>query len=169
MHSNVDDTGRERTQGVKRVPRDEEPAGNSPRPRRARAAERSLPPMTDLRTGCEAAVESHRCRSCNWREGGSERWGGAGKRAVAVVGSPFFGSLGCRKTWFCLVRLSRSPAEHRPLGQTRMCNLHAHKQLFTFRAAVQVGLDKILVARELARLVASSARLDSARFNFITS
>jgi hypothetical protein len=33
----------------------------------------------------------------------------------------------------------------------------------------RVGLDKILVARELARLVASSARLDSARFNFTTS
>jgi hypothetical protein len=32
-----------------------------------------------------------------------------------------------------------------------------------------LGLDKILVARELARLVTSSARLDSARFNFITS
>jgi hypothetical protein len=32
-----------------------------------------------------------------------------------------------------------------------------------------LGLGKILVARELARLVASSARLDSARFNFITS
>jgi hypothetical protein len=32
-----------------------------------------------------------------------------------------------------------------------------------------IGLGKILVARELARLVASSARLDSARFNFITS
>jgi hypothetical protein len=33
----------------------------------------------------------------------------------------------------------------------------------------RAGLDKILVARELARLVASSARLDSARFNIITS
>jgi hypothetical protein len=33
----------------------------------------------------------------------------------------------------------------------------------------RIGLDKILVARELARLVVSSARLDSARFNFITS
>jgi hypothetical protein len=33
----------------------------------------------------------------------------------------------------------------------------------------QLGLGKILVARELARLVASSARLDSARFNIITS
>jgi hypothetical protein len=33
----------------------------------------------------------------------------------------------------------------------------------------RVGLDKILVARELARLVVSSARLDSARFSFITS
>jgi ribonuclease HI len=32
-----------------------------------------------------------------------------------------------------------------------------------------LGLGKILVARELARLVASSARLDSARFNFTTS
>jgi hypothetical protein len=32
-----------------------------------------------------------------------------------------------------------------------------------------LGLGKILVARELARLVAGSARLDSARFNFITS
>jgi hypothetical protein len=33
----------------------------------------------------------------------------------------------------------------------------------------RLGLGKILVARELARLVAGSARLDSARFNFITS
>jgi hypothetical protein len=33
----------------------------------------------------------------------------------------------------------------------------------------RVGLGKILVARELVRLVASSAQLDSARFNFITS
>jgi hypothetical protein len=32
-----------------------------------------------------------------------------------------------------------------------------------------LGLGKILVARELVRLVASSAQLDSARFNFITS
>jgi hypothetical protein len=32
-----------------------------------------------------------------------------------------------------------------------------------------VVLDKTLVARELARLVVSSARLDSTRFNFITS
>jgi hypothetical protein len=30
---------------------------------------------------------------------------------------------------------------------------------------LSLGLDKILVVRELARLVASSARLDSARFN----
>jgi hypothetical protein len=37
------------------------------------------------------------------------------------------------------------------------------------RGTVEVGLDKILVARELARLVVSSARLDSARFNFVTS
>jgi hypothetical protein len=36
-------------------------------------------------------------------------------------------------------------------------------------AQLGLGLGKILVARELARLVASSARLDSARFNFITS
>ena len=35
--------------------------------------------------------------------------------------------------------------------------------------SVDLGLGKILVARELARLMASSARLDSARFNFITS
>jgi hypothetical protein len=34
---------------------------------------------------------------------------------------------------------------------------------------LQLGLDKILVAHELARLVVSSARLDSTRFNFITS
>jgi hypothetical protein len=34
---------------------------------------------------------------------------------------------------------------------------------------LRLGLDKILVAHELTRLVASSVRLDSARFNFITS
>jgi hypothetical protein len=34
---------------------------------------------------------------------------------------------------------------------------------------LSVGLDKILVAHELARLVLSSARLDSAHFNFVTS
>jgi hypothetical protein len=34
---------------------------------------------------------------------------------------------------------------------------------------VRLGLDKILVARELIRLVISSARLDSPRFNFVMS
>jgi hypothetical protein len=69
-------------------------------------AERSLPPIADLRTGCEAAVESHRCRSCNGREGGRERerWGGEGKRAVG--GSPF-SALDCRKNRFRLL-----PASH---------------------------------------------------------
>jgi hypothetical protein len=34
---------------------------------------------------------------------------------------------------------------------------------------LRLGLNKILVAHELTRLVASSVRFDSARFNFITS
>lgn len=62
---------------------------------RRSGAERSLPPIADLRTGREAADESHRWRrSCNWREregGAGGRSGeGAGKRAVG--GNPFFGS-----------------------------------------------------------------------------
>jgi hypothetical protein len=42
-------------------------------------------------------------------------------------------------------------------------------QISVVHSCLPLGLGKILVARELARLVASSARLDSARFNFITS
>ena len=37
------------------------------------------------------------------------------------------------------------------------------------RSSLRLGPDKILAARQLARLVAGSARLDSARFNFFTS
>ena len=37
------------------------------------------------------------------------------------------------------------------------------------RATLRVGMDKILAARQLARLVVGSAWLDSARFNFFTS
>ena len=37
------------------------------------------------------------------------------------------------------------------------------------RVHLRVGLDKILAARQLARLMAGSARLDLARFNFFTS
>ena len=41
---------------------------------------------------------------------------------------------------------------------------------YTWRSIVQgIELDKILAARQFARLVADSARLDSTRFNLFTS
>ena len=40
---------------------------------------------------------------------------------------------------------------------------------YIWNELVGLGLDKILAARQLAQLMAGSARLDLARFNFFTS
>jgi hypothetical protein len=74
-----------------------------------------------------------------------------------------------RRVWCDLVptwRLGRRPACTMALALPGGARRHGSSERVR---AVCLGLGKILVARELVRLVASSARLDSARFNFITS